>query len=110
VPLIEPSTLDLDDMQLPMNLNLNQHPVISSSPSFFFLSFDFSTFQAPTGIASGPNPISQIPKLSLISQKHPISPITTIPVYFNTTNPPKPKNIKMQHININNKKKSPKQK
>jgi hypothetical protein len=68
-----------------MNLNFIQHPVPSASPSFFFLPFDFSTSQAPTPIASGPNPISQkIPKLTPISQKYHIPPITTTQSWFST--------------------------
>jgi hypothetical protein len=95
-PLIELSTLDLEDMQLPMNLNFIQHPVPSASPSFFFLPFDFSTSQAPTPIASGPNPISQkIPKLTPISQKYHIPPLKA-----GLAHSSKPKNIKMHQITL----------
>lgn len=56
--LMELSTLDLDDIQLPINLNLIQHPVSSSeSPSFFFLPFDFPTSQDSFFNASPPNPM-----------------------------------------------------
>lgn len=68
VPLIELSTLDLEEMQLPRNLSLTQHPISSSSAPplasttsflfFFFTPFDFPTSQLSTLPFSPPNPIS----------------------------------------------------
>jgi hypothetical protein len=55
---MELSTLVLEEMQLPMNLNLIQHPLSSAAPSFFFFNFDFPTVQSATLIESGPNTIS----------------------------------------------------
>jgi len=61
LPLTEVSTLDLEEMQLPMNLNLTQHPASASPPSspfFFFLPFDLHTSQDSTTLPfSAPNPI-----------------------------------------------------
>jgi len=66
--LTEVSTLDLEEMQLPINLNLTQHPASASAPSstssaspffFFFLPpFDLHTSQDSTTLPfSPPNPI-----------------------------------------------------
>ena len=66
--LTEVSTLDLEEMQLPINLNLTQHPASASAPSsnssaspffFFFLPpFDLHTSQDSTTLPfSAPNPI-----------------------------------------------------
>lgn len=75
VPLKELSALALEEMQLPMNLNLNQHPV-SSSSYFFFLSFD--SFDFPpcpshdcTLTGSGPAPIFTQTPLNLLLNQNP---------------------------------------
>ncbi|MFS8031694.1 hypothetical protein Hanom_Chr17g01548921 [Helianthus anomalus] len=70
MPLIEVSTLDLEETQLPINFHLLQHPVVVLSPSpskpnsshflylllfFFFLffsAFDFTTCQDSTPFSS----------------------------------------------------------
>lgn len=57
MPLMEVSTLDLEEIQLLINLNLIQQPVSSTSPSFFFLPFDFSTSQDSPFTPLLPNPI-----------------------------------------------------
>lgn len=63
LPLMEPSTLVFGEDKQLMNLNLSQHPVVSSSSfpsSFFFFPFDFpTTFHSSTWTeaSSGPNPI-----------------------------------------------------
>lgn len=73
LPLMELSTLDLELMHLPKNLNLIQHPLLvpsASSSSSSLISFDLLTTKVPIFTASGPKPIfPQNPKLNTHYQK-----------------------------------------
>lgn len=91
MPLMEPFTLGLGDKQLPINLNLIQHPGSPFSQSFFFFPFDFPTFQCPTWISAGLNTIfpvtftinSHFSETPHFSEKHPKT--STFFPFFQTT-------------------------
>jgi len=88
MPLKELSTFDLEGMQLPVDLNLNQHPISSSSFSFpwfflFFLLFDFS-LKFFTFTESGLKPIFIF--ININTQSKVVKLIITEKTHFKDTN------------------------
>jgi hypothetical protein len=87
MPLKELSTFDLEGMQLPSNLSLNQHPISSSSLPFFlfFLLFDFS-LEFFTFTESGLKPIFIFININKRHNQGVEKLITTEKTHFKGTN------------------------